>query len=228
MTATEPGPGFSEALLDELRRRHEEPTDHDVALRRAADAVRRLTAVVVTADLDVAALEQLASDVEAVVAPVAGRVRASRYRNPEPTAETVMAGFATQAVGGRANPVAVPYEYEDYSGSVVRARVQFGPVYEGTPGVVHGGFVAATFDHLLGAAAARAGALAVTGTLTVRYRQPTPLNTELCFETWVEKLDGRKLVAAGRVIAGEVVTAEAESLFIRVDPAQYLPGEIAK
>ncbi len=49
--------------------------------------------------------------------------------------------------------------------------------YEGPPTCVHGGVIAEVFDEVLGAANIVAGVRAMTGTLTVRYRKPTPLNT---------------------------------------------------
>lgn len=53
-------------------------------------------------------------------------------------------------------------------------------VYEGPPGAVHGGIVAAYLDEVLGGAAARAtGKPAVTGELTVRYVKPVPSETPL-------------------------------------------------
>jgi acyl-coenzyme A thioesterase PaaI-like protein len=46
-------------------------------------------------------------------------------------------------------------------------------VYEGPPGAVHGGIVAAYLDEVLGGAAARvSGKPSVTGELTVRYVKP--------------------------------------------------------
>ena len=52
--------------------------------------------------------------------------------------------------------------------------------YEGPPGAVHGGIVAAYLDEILGGAAVRAtGKIAVTGELTVRYVRPAPSETPL-------------------------------------------------
>ena len=53
-------------------------------------------------------------------------------------------------------------------------------VYEGPPGAVHGGIVAAYLDEILGGAVVRAtGRPAVTGELTVRYVKPVPAETPL-------------------------------------------------
>jgi acyl-coenzyme A thioesterase PaaI-like protein len=52
--------------------------------------------------------------------------------------------------------------------------------YEGPPGAVHGGIVAAYMDEILSGAVVRAtGRLSVTGELTVRYVKPVPSETPL-------------------------------------------------
>jgi acyl-coenzyme A thioesterase PaaI-like protein len=62
----------------------------------------------------------------------------------------------------------------------VAAPVLVPRVYEGPPGAVHGGIVAAYLDEILGGAALRAtGRPSVTGELTVRYVKPVPSATPL-------------------------------------------------
>ena len=66
-----------------------------------------------------------------------------------------------------------------------------GRPYEGPPGHVHGGFVAAAFDEVLGFVQSTTGQPGMTGTLTIRYRKPTPLDTDLRFEATVQRVEGR-------------------------------------
>ena len=47
--------------------------------------------------------------------------------------------------------------------------------------------------------------------------KPTPLDTDLRFEATVQRVEGRKIFAEGRLYNGDVLTAEAEGLFISVD-----------
>jgi acyl-CoA thioesterase FadM len=54
----------------------------------------------------------------------------------------------------------------------------------------------------------------MTGTLTVRYRRPTPLHTPLRFTAEYLRSEGRKLYTEARVYAGDVLCAEAEGIFI--------------
>lgn len=113
----------------------------------------------------------------------------------------------------------------------VVGHVRYGYAYEGPPGCVHGGVLAAAFDEILGFAQSLSGRPGMTGTLTVRYRKPTPLNADLVFEGWVDRIEGRKIFTSGRCMAGDAVTAEAEGLFISVDfekMAQLLKDRMAR
>jgi acyl-coenzyme A thioesterase PaaI-like protein len=89
--------------------------------------------------------------------------------------------------------------------------------YEGPPHGVHGGWVAALFDDLLGSAKGLTGAPGMTATLTVRFRQITPVEEDLQLEGWIERESGRRVVAKATCRAGEALTAEAEALFVGVD-----------
>ena len=61
----------------------------------------------------------------------------------------------------------------------------------------------------------------MTGTLTIKYRNPTPLHTELFFEAEIIKIEGRKIFTVARLYAGDVMTAEAEGLFISVGEEKF-------
>ncbi len=104
----------------------------------------------------------------------------------------------------------------------IRAVAWFDYPYEGPPSCVHGGVIAATFDEILGAAIMVAGHPGMTGTLTVRYRKPTPLRTELRLEARFLGREGRKIRTWAGMYHDEVLTAEADGLFIEVMPRQML------
>jgi acyl-CoA thioesterase FadM len=61
----------------------------------------------------------------------------------------------------------------------------------------------------------------MTGTLTIRYRRPTPLLTELVFEAYVDRVEGRKIFTHGTLSANGTLTAEAEGLFIAVGQERF-------
>ncbi len=123
---------------------------------------------------------------------------------------------------GRENPIAPPLRctiHTLHDGQrVIDGRVTCSLQYEGPPGGVHGGYVAGLFDDILGGTQQFIdGPSGLTGTLTVRYRQLTPLETELRLRAWIDRVTGRRIVAKATCHAGELLTAEAEALFIRVD-----------
>ena len=122
---------------------------------------------------------------------------------------------------GSINPVAPPLAYEMRDDDVI-ARGSFGAAYEGPPGYVHGGWVALAFDEALGMANAVSGHPGMTARLTVRYRKPTPLRTELALHARTERVEGRRISTVATLRAGDVVTAEAEGLFVVIGAERSL------
>ena len=59
-----------------------------------------------------------------------------------------------------------------------------------------------------------------TATLTTTYRRRTPLHTELRFEAWVDRVDGRKIFTSGHCYADGELVSEAEAMFVRFDASQ--------
>jgi acyl-coenzyme A thioesterase PaaI-like protein len=117
---------------------------------------------------------------------------------------------------GLGNPVAPPLVFE-FDGDMVIGHGRFGMQYEGPPGNVHGGFVAAAFDEVLGAAQSLTGKPGMTGTLTVKYRKPTPLYKDLRFVAKVDRVEGRKIFASATLHHEETLCAEADGIFISMD-----------
>ena len=124
--------------------------------------------------------------------------------------------FDYSPVMGEANPLAAPLRLEVRDG-MVHGTVHFGSAYEGPPGAVHGGYVACAFDEVLGLTQSIGGTPGMTGTLTINYRRPTPLHTDLRFEGHIDRVEGRKRFTTGYLYAGDELTAEAEGVFISVD-----------
>jgi acyl-coenzyme A thioesterase PaaI-like protein len=115
---------------------------------------------------------------------------------------------------GVLNPLAPPMTVEfDDDGNVI-ATCAFGAAYEGPPGCLHGGFIAAAFDEVLGFAQAYSGKPGMTGRLTISYHSPTPLFREVRFIGRLDRVDGRKIHASATLSAGDTLCAKAEGLFI--------------
>ena len=105
-------------------------------------------------------------------------------------------------------------EIVEASDELVRGRV---PVVEHVTqptGLVHGGVISLLLDQVLGHAVSTSGRPGMTGTLTIVYRQGTPLGDLRC-EAWVDRREGIKTWGKGRMLdADGQVTAEAEGVFI--------------
>jgi acyl-coenzyme A thioesterase PaaI-like protein len=136
------------------------------------------------------------------------------------TAGDVGAFFDQSPMIGMANPLAPPIKVAQSGERTAIGSVTFGSAYEGPPGSVHGGFVAATFDEVLGFVQSLSHNPGFTGTLTVKYRSPAPLHTELRINAEIVRSEGRKLFAEATMHAGDVLCAEAEGIFISARPGK--------
>ena len=186
-------------------------------LREVAEAL----SVAELREEDIVEADQLATTLRELVT---GPPRRRWYdAGPDPRArrEARRAYLDQSPIRGRLNPVAPPLELETVTRAdgtkAVRGSVSMGVRYEGPPHGVHGGWVAALFDEVCGAAQGLAGTRGVTGVLKVRYRQITPLEETLRFEGWVAEQRGRRLVAKATCHAGDTLTAQAQALFVNVD-----------
>jgi hypothetical protein len=113
---------------------------------------------------------------------------------------------------GRFNPLALPVVL-DFEPPKALGRAVFDVAYEGAPGCVHGAVLAATFDIILTAANAIAGATGPTVRLALRYKRPTLCHEEAVFEGWVTEVTDRRVHSLGRIVQGGIVTVEAQGEF---------------
>ncbi len=128
--------------------------------------------------------------------------------------ENVVYSFlAHDPVIGKLNPLAPPLDIRVKDDKVI-GTVHFNSAYEGPPQCVHGGHIAAVFDIVLGGAEVLSGIPGVTGTLSVRYNAPTPINTDLRVEGFFDRVEGRKIFTKGTMYHGDTPTAEATGIFI--------------
>jgi len=205
------------------------PDDHpNTARLRLAEALRPLIAMTVSGTPDDAALEEAAHVVEQVAAGLAARAGPDRRMRLEPhSGRPTIDYLPTSPIAGTLNPIAPPVRLQAVDGEdggtpEIRGTAWFDYPYEGPPNCVHGGVIAATFDEILGAANIIAGSPGMTGTLSVRYRKPTPLRADLRLEARFLDRSGRKIRTWAGMYHGDVLTAEADGLFIEVIPRQML------
>jgi acyl-coenzyme A thioesterase PaaI-like protein len=117
-------------------------------------------------------------------------------------------------VCGLANPLAPPMTIMKGDDATMVGVVNFSSAYEGAPGLVHGGYIAAAFDEFLGVTQSLTGRAGVTGVLKVRYRNPCPVLTQLRIEGRVHRVDGRRITARSNMRNGGQVVADSEATFV--------------
>lgn len=196
-------------------------------VRNLADAVRDLIHQMVATEAPLDVFAGVAEDLRQVARRFEGYPRQYLYSgagesalaDPQSVGSDYEGPFDNSPVMGRANPLAPPLKLQVLDEKVVGSAI-YGAAYEGPPGCVHGGYVAAAMDELLGLVQTLGGRPGMTGRLIVHYRSPTPLHTELRLEGTLDRVDGRKTFCSGRIWAGDQLCAEAEGLFVSVDFAK--------
>lgn len=115
------------------------------------------------------------------------------------------------------NPMTVPMEIHFADG---RACAEFvpGPLLEGPPGLLHGGFAAHLLDALLGALIQVQGRPGYTVGLDLTFLRPTELNRPIRVEGVVGESEGRKMRAVGTISQDGQRTVEARALFVQPPP----------
>lgn len=195
--------------------------DQTRALIRIAAALRRVNELLVDADADPADLAAQAEAIEGVATTIdtLPHGRSDRFHRTVPDANAPGTARPGSPVSGLANAIAPPLIYDDdpLDERTVGATAVFNGAYEGPPGHVHGGWVAAAADEVLGRTQALSGQMGMTGTLTVKYRSPTPLYKEIRFIARLDRVEGRKVFATCEVTCEGRLCAEAEGIFVRVD-----------
>lgn len=82
--------------------------------------------------------------------------------------------------------------------------------------------MAAVLDEAMGAGALLAGHAVVAANLNINFRRMLPLENEVLLETWVERVDGKKVMTRGRLFDrdGEPY-ADGEGLFILIGVERF-------
>lgn len=195
--------------------RDRELSDSDMARIRMAERVRELILASFTTTADVSDMDAAISHVESALAAI--------RRDGVPGSAAAESHFSDRSpFYGAMNPLSMPMAMDidpetGEFGAVIGDAV-FTEPYEGPPGHCHGGFIAAAFDEVLGMAQSLTGRPGMTGKLSITYRSPTPLHTQIRFKGWVEKVDGRKIFTRGTAHNGDTLCAEAEALFLSMPP----------
>lgn len=201
-------------------------SDYDKARSEFADEVRAVIGELLSTSASIADIRAAHQFVSNAVALLGQREHDESFAGPSEAALAVTGSFLDRSpLTGTINPLAVPMrvftEVDDSGETIAIGRVSFGSAYEGPPGCVHGGFIAAAFDEVLGVAQSLSGNPGMTVNLSIDYRSPTPLVQPLVFRGRIEKIDGRKISTTGTLHHGDMLCAEATGLFISMRPEVF-------
>jgi acyl-coenzyme A thioesterase PaaI-like protein len=218
---TERGENIRRALL-EIPENRDSLYEASTGRVRLAESLRRALQHAATSTAPDATVARAADLIEEAVRILEPGPHGRGYHgSAEGSVGGVPHGFTSHSpVTGPLNAVASVVSLSSTDTEVV-ADVVYGDAYEGPPGHLHGGFVAAIFDEVLGFAQALSGAPGMTGRLEITYRSPTPLHTPLRVAGRFEKIEGRKIFTTGTIHAGDRLCAEAKGLFISVRPERF-------
>ena len=176
--------------------------------RRFAAVSRRVASLVLQMETPSAEVAELTATLERAEAGLAALApRDSRPR----------VGAASQGDGrvyldhsrdvGDYDPAFPVYALE-VDGDRATGSVRFPLVYEGPPGLVHGGCLALLFDQIIQHHNCDAGRSGKTIGLEVRYAAPTPILTELRFEI-ERRVEDRRIESTARLFHGDTLCATA-------------------
>jgi len=183
---------------------------------RLASAVRRVVGLATSLEGEEPCVEELITALEAAehrLAAVAPTDTAPRVGAEIHPSGRVYLDHARDI--GAFNPCVPLYDI-DVVGNTATGSVSFPLTYEGPPGLVHGGFIAVFFDCVIQHHNCDVGRSGKTTSLTVTYRRPTPLDTDLRFS--IRRYDqGDRISSTATLLAGQRVLCEAEMSAVASD-----------
>jgi acyl-coenzyme A thioesterase PaaI-like protein len=200
-----------------------EMSEYDKARVNFAEEVRAVMSELLSTSASIGDLRAAHQYIANAVTLLRQSEHEDKFEGPSEAALVAVGSFLDRSpLIGAINPLAAPMrmssEPDDTGEMIAVGRVIFGAAYEGPPGCVHGGFIAAAFDEVLGVAQSLSGNPGMTVNLSINYRSPTPLNQLLVFRGRIKHVDGRKISTTGTLHHGDTLCAEASGLFISMRP----------
>lgn len=114
---------------------------------------------------------------------------------------------------GPDNPIGLRLHFERVADGV-HAQTTLAPQFAGWQGIAHGGIAIALLDEGMAHAAAAAGHRGVTGSMSVRFRAPVPLERTLDIYGSVKWIRRNVLALQARVFDGDELLLEGEGNFV--------------
>ena len=202
----------------------EQPLPQTVA---AAGAMRRLTGLLLSLEHDHPTVDTMLEQMAAWEKDLAAAAA------PDPTPR-IGQGGETQRVYldhafdiGAFNPCFPEYTFEELGAETASGSVTFPVAYEGPPGLVHGGFLAVFFDSVTQHQSCAARLTGKTRSLTVTFRRPTPILTELRFDIVRTQSDG-KVTSTARLLRDDEVLCIGEVNTVASSPDRLTGFQFGK
>jgi hypothetical protein len=176
----------------------------------AASAIRRLGSLLLsleqphpTVDAIVAQIGDWEHELGAAVPPDS----APRIGSDEDASRRVYLDHATDI--GAFNPCFPEYRFDHLDAETAIGQATFPLVYEGPPGLVHGGFLAVFFDCVIQHQNCLVGLSGKTRSLNVAFRRPAPVLTDLRFDITRSEVE-RGIMSTARLLLDDEVLCIGE------------------
>ena len=176
----------------------------------AAGAIRRLGSLLLSlehAHPTVDAILTQISDWERELSAAVPPDSAPRIGSDDDGRRRIYLDHATDI--GAFNPCFPEYHFDQFDAESASGRVAFPLVYEGPPGLVHGGFLAVFFDCVMQHQNCLAGLAGKTRSLKVTFRRPTPVLADLRFDIARSEVE-RGITSTARLLLDDEVLCTGE------------------
>jgi hypothetical protein len=176
----------------------------------AAGAIRRLSSLLLSLEHAHPTVEEILtqiSDWERELSAAVPPDSAPRIGSDDNGSRRIYLDHATDI--GAFNPCFPEYHFDHFDADTASGRVAFPLVYEGPPGLVHGGFLGVFFDCVMQHQNCLAGLSGKTRSLKVTFRRPTPVLTDLRFDIARSEVE-RGITSTARLLLDDEVLCIGE------------------
>lgn len=193
----------------------------------AAGAIRRLSSLLLALEHPHPTVDAMLAqfgDWERELAAAAPADLAPRIGDRPDDSRRIYLDHATDI--GAFNPCFPEYRFDHIDAENASGRVTFPLVYEGPPGLVHGGFIGVFFDCVIQHQSCVVGLAGKTRSLNLTFRRPTPLLTELRFDIVREQAE-RGITSTARLLRDDEVLCIGEVNTLASRPDKLITSQFA-
>jgi hypothetical protein len=213
-----------ELATNEDGRFGEQPLPQTVA---AAGAIRRLTGLLLSLEHPHPTVDKMLAQFADWESELAAAVPPDSAPRLHTDGETKRVYLAHAFDIGAFNPCFPEYRFDHLDAKVASGTVTFPVAFEGPPGFVHGGFLAVFFDCVTQHQNCAAALSGRTRSLSVTYRRPTPILTELRFDVVRSDID-RAITSTARLLHADEVLCIGEMNAVAMPPERLSVARFGK